>query len=68
MKLYTFAALLCVILVSSLILSACSTSEPTAPTQFETGKTVPPLQGCFDLRNAVEKYNNQNGTKMEADC
>jgi hypothetical protein len=69
MKLYTFAALICVIAVSTLILTSCTTEVMVTPTPFKTGKTVQPLQGCLDLRKSVEEHNKQNpNDKLEADC
>lgn len=68
MKFYTFAALCAVILVSVIILSACSQPE-TQPTPFTTGEAVQPVQGCLQLRKEVEEYNAKHPqTQKVADC
>jgi hypothetical protein len=69
MKLFTVAALICLVAMSIIVLSSCSTVTITPPTPFITGEEVRPMGGCLDLRQQVDEWNKKNPTSTKkADC
>lgn len=74
MKFYTFISLVCVIVISTLILTACDNAPPQpalpyGPTPFTTGPTVQPMSGCLFMRTWATQYSKQHPKNpMAADC
>lgn len=69
MKLFVFAALVCCVAISTIVLSSCAPSSLSQPTPFITGEAVRPVSGCMDLRKEVDEWNKKNpSSTKKADC
>jgi hypothetical protein len=69
MKLFVFSALVCVVSVTTIVLSSCAPTVVNRPTPFVIGEEMRPIKGCIDLRNEVDAWNKKNPhLTKKADC